>query len=105
MEIHVGRRIERTNDATGETEISLKDSKTGCVFFAKPGSFKQLAIESGVPVDELSVFNDENDESDKKKEARSKLEDKLYNKCHETKMVEVRNGFVTYCKHFKYLGS
>ena len=56
-------------------------------------------------MDELSVFSKENDESDKKKEARSKLEDKLYDECHETKMVEVGNGFVTYCRHFKYLGS
>ena len=47
----------------------------------------------------------ENGESDRKKEARASLEDKLYDEYDKTKMVAVRNGFVAYCKHFKYLGS
>ena len=65
--------------------------------FSRLGYFRQLAIEYGVSVDKLSTLTEENGESDKKKEARSKLKDKLYDECHETKMVEVENGFITYC--------
>ena len=33
------------------------------------------------------------------------IEDMLYDECHETSVSELAGGFVTYCKHFKYLGS
>ena len=53
----------------------------------------------------ISIFTVEEDETDKKKEAKSKLKDKRYNKYHKTEMVALKNGLLTYCKHFKYPGS
>jgi hypothetical protein len=32
-------------------------------------------------------------------------EEELYNQLEETQPIEVHDGFVTYCQHFKYLGS
>ena len=36
---------------------------------------------------------------------RASLEDNLYDNCNKTQKVMVDGDFVTYCKHFKYLGS
>ncbi len=41
-------------------------------------------------------------ESDEAKMAR---EDACYDRIEETQLINVRDGFMTYTKHFKYLGS
>ena len=105
MEMHIGTRIECINEETGETEENVKASKTECTFFAPPGYFKQRGIEAGVSASNLLSLEESNDESDEKKEKRASIEDKLYDECSETAEVAMIGGFVTYCKHFKYLGS
>ena len=73
---------------------------------AAPGYFKQRAIEASVrESNKLLLEEEKEDETDETKERRSVIEDKLYDECQETDVVPVGDGFVTYCKHFKYLGS
>ena len=38
------------------------------------------------------------------RERRAMIEDKLYDKCPENDEVPMKDGFVSYCRHFKYLG-
>ena len=83
----------------------ILDSKTECVFFPPPGYFKQLAILAEVPESDLLALEETDNDSDQKRETRNMIEDMLYDDCHETDVVELVGGFVTYCKHFKYLGS
>ena len=82
-----------------------KESKTECVFVAAPGYFKQQAIENNVPANELSLLSENENMTDGEKDKRSKLEDNLYDNCQETEIIKVGDGFITYCKIFKYLGS
>ena len=37
--------------------------------------------------------------------SRNKREEKEYNNIPETKLIFVCDGFVTFCRHFKYLGN
>ena len=37
--------------------------------------------------------------------SRHKREDKEYDNLPETQMIVVYDGFVTFCRHFKYLGN
>ena len=74
-------------------------------FLPPPGYFKQLAIHAEVPKSDLFALDETNDESEQKRETRNLIEDMLYDECHETRIVKLEGGFVTYCKHFKYLGS
>jgi len=39
------------------------------------------------------------------RERRAMIENKLYDECSETNEVVMKDGFVSYCRHFKYLGS
>ena len=43
--------------------------------------------------------------SETNKGARSNLEERFYDKSKETQDVKVKNGIVSYCFHFKHLGS
>ena len=97
LEMHIGR---------GETA-----SKTECVFFPSPSFFKETAhlqIE-----EEMMDFNDENDgiltaaerRSHESERARIAREDALYDALEETQPILVADGFVTFTRHFKYLGS
>ena len=38
-------------------------------------------------------------------ESRYKREETTYDSLPETRLVIVKDGFVTFCRHFKYLGS
>ena len=80
-----------------------RNKKTECVFVAAPSYFKQCVIKASMPEYDRLLLNEEDDESDKKKGKYSAIEDKLYKKCQETNLVPVGDGFVTHCKHFKYL--
>ena len=72
--------------------------------FPPPGHFKQLAIHAQISKSDLFALDETNDESEQKRETRNLIEDMLYDECHETNIVALAGGFVTYCKHFKYLG-
>ena len=82
-----------------------KPSKTECVFFPKPGFFKPppaLPPPNSPTNSSLVVKTKKRTESEKKKRER---EDLQYENSDETKIVMVENGFVTFTRHFKYLGS
>ena len=51
---------------------------------------------------EMTIAGNPSKESEKAKMAR---EDACYDNIDETKSVKVKDGFMTYTKHFKYLGS
>ena len=38
-------------------------------------------------------------------ESRYKREETTYDNLPETRLVIVKDGFITFCRHFKYLGS
>ena len=107
MEMHVGSLTEKLNDETGMTEKIIEESKTECTFFHPPGFYKQLALANGDFSDsQMQSLDDTDNESDEKKETRTSIEDRLYDACDETQIIHMSgNGIVTYCKHFKYLGS
>jgi hypothetical protein len=45
-----------------------------------------------------------NKRSNEDKEARTTREDACYDRINKTQQIEVKDGFMTYTKHFKYLG-
>jgi hypothetical protein len=51
---------------------------------------------------EMTIADKPSKESEKAKMSR---EDACYDKIDETQRVNVKDGFMTYTKHFKYLGS
>ena len=101
------------------------DSKTECVFFPAPNFFRDhhnnTALEDLSPQDTSTnnlVADDsaeDNDdmvaltEAERKKEesekARIAREDKIYDDLEETQDLAVADGFVSFTRHFKYLGS
>jgi len=100
------------------------DSKTECVFFPAPNFFRDhhnnAALEDLSPQDTLSVpvaddSAEDNDDmyaltdAERKKEesekARIAREDKIYDDLEETQDLAVADGFVSFTRHFKYLGS
>ena len=103
LEMHIGR---------GDTA-----SKTECVFFPPPRYFvtSQADIPTLASADEESEYSSSGEESymlsetERKQyeseKARVAREDALYDDLEETKDICVADGFVSYTKHFKYLGS
>ena len=91
----------------------IKSSKTECVFFPPPQFFNNLApaLEDSLVIEEVTVEEgmSSNNRVDALQEARETArvaqEDDLYDQLEETKQINVTGGFVTFCKHFKYLGS
>ena len=73
--------------------------KTNCVFFPPPGFFNAQILP--LPYLTNSTLALQKKESEKKRCTR---EDKEYTKCRETAIIKVKGGFVTFAKHFKYLG-
>ena len=57
--------------------------------------------------EDATIFpsKEEVNKSETKKGARSNLEERFYDKSKETQDVKVKNGFVSYCFHFKYFDS
>ena len=103
LEMHIGR---------GDTA-----SKTECVFFPPPGFFNKPT--TNIPTlsndtEELEYIGTEEEsyalsESERKKyeseKARTAKEDIIYDGLSETKDINVADGYVSFTKHFKYLGS
>ena len=81
-----------------------KASKTECVFFPPPGFFRRklnLSTKNNKRKKKMLVTHT-NQESH---ESRYKREETTYGNLPETRLVIVKDGFVTLCRHFKYLGS
>ncbi len=86
-------------------------SKTECVFFPLPPGFSalcMLALEQDIS-DRLEYINDTltNDErqDEPKMRAWRDQEELIYDTLEETKPIIIGDGFVSFCRHFKYLGS
>ena len=57
----------------------------------------------GDRLNDMLAANDRQDEQ--KKQTRGDQEDELYDALDETQLINVDDGFVTFCQNFKYLGS
>jgi hypothetical protein len=85
-------------------------SKTECVFFPPPGliASHMPALEQDISY-KLEYGNDtltDNQRQDESKmRARRDQEELMYDTLEETKPITVGDGFVSFCRHFKYLGS
>ena len=92
LEMHIGR--------------GSKASKTECIFFPPPVFFNQNKIVScetnGENIFSIRRSKEVNGESHEKK---YKQEESLYIVPTETKQITVADVNVTFCSHFKYLGS
>jgi hypothetical protein len=101
LEMYIGR---------GETPL-----KTECVFFPPPGFFdSHLPSLPALSDDETNnAINCSNDAAltddehcaKTKERSRREQEEDLYNNLERTQTIAVEYGFVTFCHHFKYLGS
>jgi hypothetical protein len=86
-----------------------------CVFFPPPGFFDsympaQLDKDTGTEMDDVLSYNDDalsdNERRDEQKaQSHHDQEEELYNALEETHPIAVADGSVTFCQHFKYLGS
>ena len=91
-----------------------KPSKTECVFFPPSGFFDSHMLSLPAPSDNEidnaighnkdTLTNEERKAENKERSCRMR-EEELYNQLEETQPIEVHDGFVTYCQHFKYIGS
>ena len=90
-------------------------SKTECVLFSPPGLFDSCLPPLPLPshdtetAHELQCTDDAltNNErqAERKERSRREREKELYDNLDETKPISVKDGYVTFCRHFKYLGS
>ena len=90
-----------------EKDGKIQPSKTECVFFPTPQYFDKMeataTLENGTENQaEMTIASKRSEESEEAKKSR---EDACYDRIDETQLVNVRGGFMTYTKHFKYLGS
>mgnify|MGYP006196714589 FL=1 len=90
-----------------ERDGKIQPSKTECVFFPPPQYFDKMeataTLENGTETQaEMTIADKPSKESEKAKMSR---EDACYDRIDETQRVNVKDGFMTYTKHFKYLGS
>ena len=90
IEIHIGK---------GD-----KASKNECAFFPTPVYFEWKRI---LPVDDVDMAEGVLVPKRKQEyyEARHKREDLDYDEFSETRLIFVLDGFFTFCRHFKYLGT
>ncbi len=51
------------------------------------------------------ALTNEERQAEQKERSRRKCEEDLYDKLKETQPIQVKDGYVTFCCHFKYLGS
>jgi hypothetical protein len=101
LEMHIGR---------GTTT-----SKTECIFFPPPGFFDSRLLSLPSPSHEEGTNNaidytddaltDDERQAEEKERSRREREEELYDKLDETQPIQVEDGYVTFCRHFKYLGS
>ena len=93
-------------------------SKTECVFFPRPYFFKEKEVpalsnepSTGLIVESASVEKpklskeEQRKASEKKAKQKAESEETRYFGLDETKPITVKDGFVTFTMHFKYLGS
>ncbi len=101
LEMHIGR------DAA--------PSKTECIFFPPPG-FPHSCILRALAHDNNSDAENALRNGDKaltdgelhdkqKSQLRREQEEKIYVTLEETRPIDIADGHVTFCRHFKYLGS
>ena len=90
LEMHIGK--------------GKKASKTECVFFHPPGSlrWKCNLLNKNNKRKRKMLVRETNQESH---ETRNNIEETTYDNLPETRLIIVKDGFVTFCRHFKYLGS
>ena len=81
-----------------------KPSKTECVFFPPPGFFsrRQILLDTYKEYSEAVVPRQK--EKRESHETKCKREDSEYMSLAETATMQVADGYITFCKHFKYLG-
>ena len=90
-------------------------SKTECIFFPPPGFLHSL-----IP---LKLTHDNNSDAtnmlgngdealtdgelhkEQKSQSHQEQEENIYNTLEETQPIDIVDGHVTFCRHFKYLGS
>jgi hypothetical protein len=91
-------------------------SKMECVFFPPPRFFNSklsLSIAhspDGCDADnELTYGDDVLSENDRQRENAARQwrerEEALYDELEETQPININDGYVTFCRHFKYFGS
>ena len=81
-----------------------KASKTECVFFPPPGLLRQklnLSTKNSKRKVKMVVTNTKQESY----ESRYKIEETNYDNLPETRLIVVKDVFVTFFQHFKYLGS
>ena len=77
--------------------------KTECIFFPPPGFFKPSSHSSpAVDINSSRITIPVKKKNEKQKRQR---EDKAYDEANETNNITVSDRFVTFTKHFIYLGS
>jgi len=90
-------------------------SKTECVFFPPPRFFSSMLTPNLIQetnesddtlnhdiIEALTETKQQQEETMKQRRAREEL---LYDNLEETAPIPVSDGQVTFCRHFKYLGS
>jgi hypothetical protein len=101
LEMHIGR---------GTTALKIK-----CVFFPPPGFFDSRLPFLTAPSHNAEMTNaleysddaltDNEQQAEQNERSRCKREEDLYDQLDETQPIQVEDGYVTFCCHFKYLGS
>ena len=81
-----------------------KTPKTECVFFPPPGFFgwKFNLPAKNSRGNRRMLVSKKRQESYK---ATHRREEIAYDYLYETRLIIVKDGFVTFCRHFKYIGS
>ena len=84
-------------------------------FFPPPGFFDSCLPSFPAPSHEEGTNNtidytedaltDKDRQAEEKEQSRREREEELYDKLDETQPIQVEDGYVTFCRHFKYLGS
>ena len=91
LEMHIGR--------------GGKSSKTECIFFPPPGFFLRRQILPDPCKEDSDAVVPRQKEKRESHETRRKREDREYVSLEETATMQVADGYITFCKHFKYLGT
>jgi hypothetical protein len=107
---HFGRLGHEMHIGCGETPL-----KTDCAFFPPPNFFDSYMPSLPAPSKDkinnaincskdTALINNESC-AETKEQLHRKQEEDLYNNLEETQTIAVENGFITFCHHFRYLGS
>ena len=82
-----------------------KLSKTECVFFPTPRFFKKKHIFPASEKDRMGELIESPKIVCTKEEEKGGQTETVYNRLAETRFIIVSDGFISFCAHFKYLGS